>query len=784
MNDSEDTYMLILDNDFIQASMEKDLYACTDLSVKGNTTEERTFDEFSTCRPRKMTDKDCEKARRLYGGLPTKKECSEQKGFLHAEICRFTNDSYRTTDASNLNLQCDITQCKGNTIYIGKIHPDVGFLPQVDQWVPATNKNELDVILKDVITSLVKEEIDFCFITCTPKKKAIKQVLILPPLVRTAKRKPRKKFNINVIVLDSVSRQHFYRKLPKTAHMLKQININALGTDVLDFELFQSLAPRTFPNMRAFFSGEVNVDANDDDYVYRLDKLFGKYKSQGYQTLLQEDSCWFDQWGALVTNNIHDMTLYKTTEDFKERWTNLRKTVRDFGVDNFGLTHMSCEVFLQYGVTNQFNDPPKVCYNGKIFTTYFLHHLQSYFNTIQRTKKAKPFFAYTHLNAGHEKTGKRISYTDEELAAFVESISQVDNTLTIILSDHGPKTTKYAREELIGRYELAHPFMFMIIPNRVRMILGKRYDALSINQKRLISPVDLHLMLMTINSPVPNGLTKPISPHRDCSDIPIYSFTPCLCDGWHSHLSDSDDSVGWLAEFVTGYLNNIIQASFLSGSGYSKQKGGYGNCERLVGKRFDKIRVRRINQTTLYIFDIVVERYRGEEVFEVAVFKKDPSRNSFGQAYLAKWRRVSIFQHFRKCLDMNVKPDLCICRAESTGINNPGRALAKLLSSKFFDIRTLTKFIDSRCLVLLIRTKVGSYKSYEMSNLCSDRGYSVAFSLEFEQISFGSVSVAGILPANVTVLPWTIHFITSVTFSEMETENRVREVVDFYKLPL
>ena len=39
--------------------------------------------------------------------------------------------------------------------------------------------------------------------------------------------------------------------------------------------------------------------------------LFGEYKRSGYQTLFQEEGCWYDHWGLMLT----DVERYNTPRD-------------------------------------------------------------------------------------------------------------------------------------------------------------------------------------------------------------------------------------------------------------------------------------------------------------------------------------------------------------------------------------------------------------------------------------------------------------------------------------
>ena len=57
-------------------------------------------------------------------------------------------------------------------------------------------------------------------------------------------------------MLDSISRPHFYRILPRSVGSLRKIVLDPdIKATVLDFELVQSIGQQTFENLRPFFSG-------------------------------------------------------------------------------------------------------------------------------------------------------------------------------------------------------------------------------------------------------------------------------------------------------------------------------------------------------------------------------------------------------------------------------------------------------------------------------------------------------------------------------------------------
>ena len=122
----------------------------------------------------------------------------------------------------------------------------------VSDWKPLP-KDTLTSAVQEAINTNLEKGFSFLFLRCG----SIFQALSFPPILKKVEdRKSKGAININVIMLDSISRPHFYRILPRAVEALRKItqdpNINATA---LDFELVQSIGQQTFENLRPFFSG-------------------------------------------------------------------------------------------------------------------------------------------------------------------------------------------------------------------------------------------------------------------------------------------------------------------------------------------------------------------------------------------------------------------------------------------------------------------------------------------------------------------------------------------------
>lgn len=134
---------------------------------------------------------------------------------------------------------------------MGSTDPEIG---KITKWTPLPKETITATVQKEVETNR-KNGFGYLFIRCG----SILQSLIFPPiLTKDEEGSGRNNINVNVIVLDSVARPHFYRILPRSVAALRKIAQDpGIKATALDFELFQSVGKHTFDNMRPFFSGVI-----------------------------------------------------------------------------------------------------------------------------------------------------------------------------------------------------------------------------------------------------------------------------------------------------------------------------------------------------------------------------------------------------------------------------------------------------------------------------------------------------------------------------------------------
>jgi hypothetical protein len=501
-----------------------------------------------------------------------------------------------------------------------------------------------------------------------------------------------------------------------------------------------------------------------------------KFQQRGYQTLLQEDLCFFDFWGSVLSENYKE-NLKPFTKKFKRAFKEYLNATNY--VENRGLSGFACETLRTLGHTNPYRHLSEICSNGKNVGEYLLKYVGDFLRGVERRKDVAPAIVYTHLNTAHENTGTRIRSDDIPLEQHIKTVSQLQNTITILLSDHGSKTTDYSISTFYGRLEVFSPLMFMIIPDGVAKKLGKpQVQNLISNQKRLVSLLDLHGMLnsiMDMSRSTPtvvdyraSGLLAPIPLNRTCSDLEgLKSDAYCRCKGWNRFISTNSHGVHWLAEIALGQINNIITRQFTKGRVKSDSSSmGYGACARFVGKSVERARQETSgNHVTTTLLLMVTPAYGADAIerFEVKL-----NHSSVGQpnVQVIDIIRVSIYGKYEACADRNVDIKLCACAKNKTHASaRTHSGLRELLSREHFGLKTSVRFLSSRCLLFgerTLKTKAinkmqSRVVSFEIANQCRKR----SFKLKLGGTSRRSL-ISRKLPFTLVIKPRSIVFLYAV----------------------
>lgn len=297
---------------------------------------------YGTCKPHKAADDACSLAERLYFYDPSLSECKTNKE--KGEICSLTTKIVQKRRV--LKANCDSRICRkfethqnsesqSDSLIFGVfvLDPEEGLLRSARNF---SLVSELETQLPRIALQSFQNKFNFVFVKCfsaVNEHSLFSQLITIPAEITTEKapkQRAKNTINVNIVLLDSVSRPHFYRSLPKTIQTFKTLTQRALSATVFDFELFQAVHGHTTQNEHALFTGQLlpELDPEVRSPSVKPEVLFGRFKTAGYQTLWQEDLCWTSSWGL-----VNDLAA--------DDWEELQSKLKESFVDNTGnlLTH-------------------------------------------------------------------------------------------------------------------------------------------------------------------------------------------------------------------------------------------------------------------------------------------------------------------------------------------------------------------------------------------------------------------------------------------------------------
>ena len=463
---------------------------------------------------------------------------------------------------------------------------------------------------------------------------------------------------------------------------------------------------------------------------------------------------------------------------FKQFYKYRQKLIRGLNTNIMfcvsGITHSSCEVLSANGVESPFSGPEgdQICYNGRFQHSYFLRSVVDIVKAISGSKHAMPLFSYMSLSVGHDDRGRRIQTLDNDLVEYITELAHDNSTLTIILADHGNTYTEYTATSLEGRFEMFHPHLFFIVPNKAAKLLGpKAMSALRINQRRIVTMYDLHHTIMALASPLirdvkPVGLFTPIRSNRTCDDIKLLAPNLCVCDGWDSPTSNDTLKLAWV-EFAVGELNNLLQDKYAKSLNRTKTvRPLLMSCERIRPLRFENIRERnsKADSSLITSFDVVVHAGnvvpQNEDIFHVEIKSYElPDQRSLDMQLL-NFDRLTMFGKYKQCADEGAPVKLCVCsKGEERNIARGNANKPWIKSTTFFGVAAKFKLIKSgHCIFLTRRDYNDKAFAYEIVNVCSNKKFSVSINV----INLSNVKLSRAVPFTIEVFPSSVRFALSI----------------------
>ncbi|GFT83877.1 uncharacterized protein NPIL_74251 [Nephila pilipes] len=370
------------------------------------------------------------------------------------------------------------------------------------------------------------------------------------------------KLNVLMFGLDSMSRLHYMRKLPKTykyltevlkASVLKGYNIVGDGTPQALIPMLTGFTELELPETRKRMS-----DAN---YVNIYPFAWKNFTANGYVTAYGEDV----PVTGVFTYRLKGFSELPTDHYMRSFYVEAEKVLREH---------------------------PKLCLGNKPRHAVMLDWLRQFYEVYSDVPK----FAFGfHGELSHDDYNM-VGYADSDLEKFLKGLHDdgiLNNTLLIMLSDHGHRFSSI-REMQQGKQEERLPFFAVVVPPWLEKVYPTHVKNLRINENRLVTPFDIHSTLLTILDPnVPNigdlssrsiSIFSEIPQERTCT---MASIEPhwCACLSW-AKMSIEDPIASEVGAAVIDFINELTN--------FQRQ-----NCEMLQLKEVTRIEKLQPNKALL-----------------------------------------------------------------------------------------------------------------------------------------------------------------------------------------
>ncbi|KAJ2255234.1 hypothetical protein GGI13_001720 [Coemansia sp. RSA 455] len=298
--------------------------------------------------------------------------------------------------------------------------------------------------------------------------------------------------NVIYLMLDAVSHRQFYRRLPKSAQVLK--TLHRPGSHRL-FELYRyhSVGFSTDNNTKAAYTGEIYPSQPNPLPIWAY------YRDRGYVTARIEASC--DDWAKKYIGSKFDSQEYS-----------VGNRSLDYELSSpFCLPEYFPNVGNAYGNFKGPNSITAHCLYGRYVHDWAFDYLSQLRSELRehRTKQldhqkdARPYMISATFLEGHEGTGEVLRTVDDSLAAFLASMrdsGELNDTVLIIGADHGLHMGLNFAFLQSGRIEHKNPFFAMSVPEWLHEFSEKyqtehgseKMSPFVANEQRLVTPFETH----------------------------------------------------------------------------------------------------------------------------------------------------------------------------------------------------------------------------------------------------------------------------------------------------
>ena len=275
--------------------------------------------------------------------------------------------------------------------------------------------------------------------------------------------------NVLFLLIDSLSREHFFRKMPKTKSFIEERYFKSREVlSAYQFFRYHSLSDHSEPNLVTLRYDDVETIGEESSKV-RIERYF---QESGWVTSTASAKCEIDEFDISpgAKNRVYP-DHQPADHEFYSLACDPNSTPSK---DPFGMFK---------GPFSEF----RRCLYGKDAAAYQLDYALDFF----RKYKSEPKFQSVTLMDGHEFTGELPAYLDEHLVRFFEvatSENLLEDSIIFLVSDNGNGGNFLFSGTESGKNEAANPFLTVLLSKNNAEKYG---ETLKANEQRLLSPHDV-----------------------------------------------------------------------------------------------------------------------------------------------------------------------------------------------------------------------------------------------------------------------------------------------------
>lgn len=537
-----------------------------------------------------------------------------------------------------------------------------------------------------------------------------------------------------MISIDSMSRKHFYRKLPLTLKYLKSLNKNSYR--VYDFKLHNIVGDNSIPNVYTILTGQSYPylsSYEEDQNIKAKDDLI---RDISIWTYLREKG-WVSLFGTEFCNDYFSYGLGRKPS----------------------VDHLSAKFWCAGKVLSGYRDlsEKQRCIGAYNSHYYLLNYTYQFTQEYQGVNK----WAHIMILPAHEDSGTVVSSLDEDFVEFLDKfLNSKDKTIVFILADHGPRYGDW-KKTLEGAEEHKLPVLFMIAPTELLLKIPFSFDTLEHNTQRLVTKFDIHLTLKHIaylpyymnftkesyeniewNDGVENAhslMIEKIPDGKTCEYAKIRSLW-CPCNVYKE--VDLDMMSEFTEKIIKVFIDGIVDQ--INVEGYSNYRYyAWKICRRVTFKKLVDVEILQIGSFRQHFRlrmileespDVIVE---SEVVFTLNHLLQKPARQFYGfrNFYIGK-KFLYHIKYIRivagldpvcetATLAFGIYPGICLCKNLNEIHYNTG---LDLLSNTIYKVSelgqnctTACNNINKKCSALIMNNmNCDMIKRYSYCDSCND----------------------------------------------------------------